>query len=335
MISICIPSYNRPFELIRLLNSIQNQQGDFEIIIAEDNAPKRDQVVAAVNDFIRENPKLTVHLFLNETNLGYDGNLKNLIRISKGEYCIFMGDDDLMKEGSISRIQDAIKKHPDIGFILRSWDEIDKDGNLTLTQKYFAKSQLFPPGENTVVNFFRKSVFISGLVVHRQTALKFETDKVDGKLLYQLYLSANILLDKPGYYISDTIATHIKGGEHFFGSSEKEKGKFEPKKLTVEHSLNFMQGFIDIAKLIDKERETSLETKIITDLSKYSYGFLVIQRKNGLKIFINYIIGLKKMGYGKTLYFYLFIILLSVLGNKFTEILISFIKSKMQSIPKY
>lgn len=334
MISICIPSYNRPFELLRLLNSIKEQTGNFEIVVAEDYAPKRDQVEIVVNKFIAENPNISVRFLLNQTNLGYDGNWRNLIRFSKGDYCLFMGDDDLMKKGAISKIEEVLIKNSDVGFILRSWDEIDLKDKPTLVQKYYSKSQLFSPGEETVVNFYRKSVFFSGLVIHRQSALKYETDKVDGKLLYQLYLLSNILLDKPGYYIADIMATHIKGGEHFFGSSEIEKGKFEPKKLTIEHSLNFMQGFIEIAHMIDIERGTCLQNKIIIDLSKYSYGFLVVQRKNGIRHFIKYINGLRKMEYGKTIYFYIYITLLLILGTLLSDKLISFIKSKSRSIPK-
>lgn len=334
MISICIPSYNRPTELIRLLNSIKFQNGYFEIIIAEDLSPKRDEVVEAVTNFIKENPSLKIHLHLNQSNLGYDGNLRNLIRLANGDFCLFMGDDDLMKENAIENVENAIKDNLNIGFILRSWDEIDLKGNQRLIQRYYARDMLFPPGEDTVVEFYRKSVFISGLVIHKESAIKYETDLVDGKLLYQLYLVSNILLDKSGYYLSETIATHVNGGEHFFGSSDKEKGKFEPKTLTVDHSLNFMSGFIEIARLIDKERKTNLRTKIIKDLSKYSYGFLVIQRGNGINKFVNYINGLKKLGYGKTLYFYVFSFMLLIFGEKLSERIISFLKSRTQSIPK-
>lgn len=334
MISICIPSYNRPNELLRLLNSIKGQNGDFEIVIAEDFSPKRDKIVEAVSNFMRENPTLNINLYLNQTNLGYDGNWRNLIQISNGDYCIFMGDDDIMTEGAVAKIQNVIDEYPEIGFILRSWDEIDLEGKPILIQKYYPKSKLFPSGEQTVVSFFRKSVFFSGLVVHRQSAQKYETEKVDGKLLYQLYLLSNLILDKPAFYISDVIATHIKGGEHFFGSSEKEKGKFEPKLLTIEHSLNFMAGFIEIAELIDKERKTNLRNKVINDLSKYSFGFLVVQRKKGILEFINYVVRLKRMGYGKTLYFYLFSVILVLLGDKCSENIIAYIKTKAKSIPK-
>lgn len=45
LLSICIPSYNRPEEIYRLLQSIDLQESDkIEIVICEDHAPKREAV---------------------------------------------------------------------------------------------------------------------------------------------------------------------------------------------------------------------------------------------------------------------------------------------------
>lgn len=49
--SICIPSYNRPAEIRRLLDSIDTTHFDeVEIVICEDKAPKREEVRAQVQD---------------------------------------------------------------------------------------------------------------------------------------------------------------------------------------------------------------------------------------------------------------------------------------------
>ena len=45
LFSICIPSYNRPAEIRRLLDSIDTMYVDgIEIVICEDKAPKRLEV---------------------------------------------------------------------------------------------------------------------------------------------------------------------------------------------------------------------------------------------------------------------------------------------------
>lgn len=335
LFTVCIPSYNRPSELIRLLESLKIQNGNFNILIAEDNSPRRLEIIEQVNKFINNNLNIDIRLILNEKNQGYDGNLRNLIENANGAYCLFMGDDDVINEGAISKIQDKIQEYKDIGFLLRGWEEVDIKGDSISIQRYYEKDLQFPKGEDTVVHFFRKSVFISGLVVHRESALKYSTNIFDGKLLYQLYLLSNILLDKDGYYISDILTKRISGAEHYFGSAESEKGKFEPKKLTIEHSLNFMKGFIDIIQHIDEMRNTNMTNRVLTDLSKYSYGFLSIQRENGILAFIKYAYALKKMKLGITFHFYCYFILLLIFGYKFSNKLFSSVKRKISHTPNF
>jgi len=51
ILSICIPSYNRPRQLGELLDSIDCSSADIEVIICEDLAPKRVDVRAVVTTF--------------------------------------------------------------------------------------------------------------------------------------------------------------------------------------------------------------------------------------------------------------------------------------------
>ena len=53
-ISVCIPSYNRPQELLRLLRTIDSNPQETQIVICEDKAPKRLEVRDCVNEFLRE-----------------------------------------------------------------------------------------------------------------------------------------------------------------------------------------------------------------------------------------------------------------------------------------
>lgn len=43
-VSICVPSYNRPDELVRLLQSIDCDTEDIEIVICEDCADRKSVV---------------------------------------------------------------------------------------------------------------------------------------------------------------------------------------------------------------------------------------------------------------------------------------------------
>lgn len=66
-ISICIPSYNRPEDLKRLLESVDSKNDNVEIVIREDKAPLRQEVRRVVDDFKRTT-KYKVTYIENEIN---------------------------------------------------------------------------------------------------------------------------------------------------------------------------------------------------------------------------------------------------------------------------
>lgn len=333
-LSLCIPSYNRPDELKRLLESTLFQKGNFNIVIAEDNSPRRNEIVQVVDEFIKKYKDANIQLVLNKENFGYDRNLRNLIELSDCDYCMFLGDDDILLPGAVEKVCNVVEEFNDIGFILRSWKERDLQGVDTVQQRYFPGDKLFEPGVDTIVKFYRKSVFISGLVVDRREALKYSTNLVDGKLLYQLYLLGNILAQKRGYYIYDYLVLRINGADHFFGSSNAEKSSYTPQKLFVENSLNFMYGFIEIIDYLQITNKDKLKQKIIHDLSKYSFGFLTFHREKGFNDFLRYVKGLRNIGYGSSYYFYFYVIFISLVGKKSSLRFVALIKRILPSTPQ-
>jgi len=325
LLSICIPSYNRPQETKRLLESIyaQNQPG-IEVVIAEDVSPKRLEIKQVAEDFNTQHPDFNLRVHLNEKNLGYDGNLRGLLSIATGDFCMFMGDDDVVCPGAIKKVLNVLTANPDIGMALREWEEVDLNGTLLSTSKYYPGDKVFEAGMDTVAEFFRKSIFISGLIFHRETSLKYNTDKFDGILLYQIYLLSQVLQERKGFYIAQTLTQRIRGAEHYFGSAGSEQGLFEPKVLKPEHSLNFMQGFLKILDAIGNEK---LKNKVFTDFSNKAFGYLSLQRGNGVSSFIKYSMKLRKMGFAKTFPFWIFFFMLLLLGEKTSEKLVLRLKT--------
>ena len=78
LLSICVPSFNRPEGIQTLLQSVDGDHKRIEIVIAEDHAPRREEVRAVVRRF-QENSPYQVLYHENDTNLGYDANLRGLI----------------------------------------------------------------------------------------------------------------------------------------------------------------------------------------------------------------------------------------------------------------
>lgn len=103
-LSICIPSYNRPQELRRLLDSVDSVQyaDEIEIVIQEDRAPLRNEVREQVEQY-QAHAGFRVVYHENETNCGYDKNLRTVAERAKGQYVIYMGDDDIFLPGALDR----------------------------------------------------------------------------------------------------------------------------------------------------------------------------------------------------------------------------------------
>lgn len=99
-ISICIPAYNKPKELRRLLDSIvQQTYKDFEIIISDDT-PDADSIKQVIVGY----PQLPIRYFHHDKPLGSPQNWNFAIDQARGEYIKLMHDDDWFTDDSALRI---------------------------------------------------------------------------------------------------------------------------------------------------------------------------------------------------------------------------------------
>jgi abequosyltransferase len=317
LLSICIPSYNRPEQLVQLLESVDAQPYKLEIVIGEDAAPRRAEVQQLVAAFRRESPYL-INYYENERNLGYDGNLRSLIERARAEFVLFMGDDDRFAPGRLEPFLDFLYANRDVGYVLRSYYSEHPDGTLE-EFKYFPSACCLSPGVETSVFLFKRSVSICGVTFKRSCALNYATDRFDGTLLYQLYLVAEIALHNPVVYCDIPVAIQAQSfrlDNPQFGAALAEKDRFQPGKVTAHNSINFTKGFFAISRYIDQKYGLDITTGIRYDLSKYSYPFLSIQRKRGRIEFWRYALQLaRETGINQTWHYYFYMAALWFLGE--------------------
>lgn len=327
-VTICIPSFNRPRELHRALGSIANQgNGNWDVLVAEDCAPRRDEVGDVVAAFSRVHPNLKVTLNFNEANLGYDANLRNLIALAKGEYCLFLGDDDTLAEGALDAVVEVIRHHsPSV--ILRSWVEMSEaDGEKLGTHIYLPRDHLFTPSVESAVFFFRRSVFVSGLVIRRESAIRSDSTKHDGSLLYQLHLIGRILQSEKGYYLARITAIRHRGGQHYFGSSDIEKGKYTPGSSTPAQSIGFYSDYLAIARSAGAAGGHFAD-RVVRDLAWHSFPVIAFHADRRMsKRYWCYTVGLARLGLWRHLPFWITWALVTVLGKTTCQSLIEQLKA--------
>jgi glycosyltransferase involved in cell wall biosynthesis len=104
-ISICIPAYNRPHGLQRLLTSIVEQNyKNYEVIITDDT--QSDVVKELIQ---RWENQLPIRYVKNETSLGSPQNWNAAIKLAKYDWIKLMHDDDWFEnEQSLSKFVAAI-----------------------------------------------------------------------------------------------------------------------------------------------------------------------------------------------------------------------------------
>ena len=333
LISICIPSYNRSEELYRLLKSIDSKENEkLEIVICEDKSPKREEINDIVKKFINET-RYEVKYFENNINLGYDKNIKELVTKAIGDFIVFMGDDDIFISNALDKLIIFLEKNHSLGYVLKSHQYIFKDSRVEKF-RYFNGNQFFQAGEDTYIELFRKSVFISGFTINRNYISDLLIDDFDGALLFQLYLLAEVALNYECAYFDTPLTQAKEEGVPFFGNSESEKNLYTPGTITIENSLNFLKGFFKITKFIDDKYKLNSTNKIKTDMSKYFYPSLAIQREKGLKEFFRYVKELNKIGFNITIYYYIYLAALTIFGKKICDSAIVFLKKTLGKTPR-
>ena len=112
-ISVLISTYKRAAFLVRLLNSIKDQNyNNCEIIIIDDAS--NDDTGKIVSQYRTDNPGLNIIYLVNERNVGVSESKKRAYIKTSGDIIIFADDDDYYIEPSyFSILAQLYEEHPD------------------------------------------------------------------------------------------------------------------------------------------------------------------------------------------------------------------------------
>lgn len=174
LLTICVPTYNRPEYLEQCLYSILDQSfREFRLIIL-DNASEKDYsgVISKFND-----PR--INYIRNRTNLGHSGNWKKALQVSsESEYVIIFHDDDLMHPKLIEFELNLLHADPNCAYVASQsthfYDEVPS--HVEVSQPRILK---FLTPVNLLKAFLADFTIQFGSVMYRRSAL----DKIDFDLI--------------------------------------------------------------------------------------------------------------------------------------------------------
>ena len=138
LLSICIPTYNRPKDVEHILQSLIPQLTDeVELVIADGSTNTQTKEI-----FERLLGQHSHHKFIvRGENVGYDGAIVILIEKATGKYIWFFGDDDEIHPGAIAKVLELIKKFPEIAFMWANFDYATVGHNAVVRDEGFFKDR--------------------------------------------------------------------------------------------------------------------------------------------------------------------------------------------------
>ena len=124
-VSVIVPVYNTELYLERCLNSILNQTfKDIELIIVNDNS--NDNSHKIIETFINENNN--IKYIDNKENKGVSNCRNEAIKISSGEYILFIDSDDYLDENMIETMYNEASNN-DLDIAMCGYFVDYEDGN--------------------------------------------------------------------------------------------------------------------------------------------------------------------------------------------------------------
>ena len=117
ILSICIPTYNRPECLLNCLNSIvisnRNKKIDFEVCISDNCSD--DDIEKLINPFKKE---LNIKFNRNNKNLGFAVNILKVVSMASGDFVWLIGNDDLILPHALEKLNSINVLHIIIQILL-------------------------------------------------------------------------------------------------------------------------------------------------------------------------------------------------------------------------
>lgn len=190
LLTIAIPTYNRPFHLKRCLESVIPQLTPETDILISDNSTNDE-----ISKLILESEYKSEHItyIKNAENIGPDANFLQCLRKSRGRFVHILGDDDLLLDGAIreiKRLLTGINEYDIIFLNHKSWGGIFKVNSrkdFSLSVDEFILTVSYALTYNSAIIFNRKRFleiknperYIGSMLL--QTNLVIEMLRDDGK----------------------------------------------------------------------------------------------------------------------------------------------------------
>lgn len=211
LVSVIIPTYNRPtFLRAALQSAVRQTYQNIEIIVSDNCSPKDPKAIIESFDDSR------IRFWRNEKNLGLFANAINAVKMARGKYLAFLHDDDLWSDRFLERLVPLLEQYPEATIAFCDQFIIDETGNISafatrrMTRAYRRdrlQSGLYQPFVE--VGLVHKSVpSVAGAVI-RRASIDWANIPSEVDRMHDLYITYLCCKDgQAAYYLADKLVYH-------------------------------------------------------------------------------------------------------------------------------
>jgi glycosyltransferase involved in cell wall biosynthesis len=214
-VSVIVPTFNRVHYLKKVIESILFQDyEDYEIIIADNDST--DNTEEMIKGFNSER----IIYQKNEQNIGMIGNHNKTLDLVTGDYIHIFSDDDVMKQGSISKKAAILDAYSNVGLVHSNIDIIDGDDKVLSThwgasyyerwEKTHNKSRMFKGLEYFKTLYYHWNVISMPSVMIRASVLKAAGSQFNPKVKFAMDLEMwmRICLFSDVFYVNESLVQY-------------------------------------------------------------------------------------------------------------------------------
>lgn len=126
-VSVCVVTYNQQKYIAHCLQSIVDQQTDFDFEVVVGDDCSTDSTREIIADFVRRYPR-KVRGLLHASKVGAIPNYYLTYAAATGELIAHMDGDDLMLPGKLQKQHDFMRAHPECAFVAHKMFLLSEDG---------------------------------------------------------------------------------------------------------------------------------------------------------------------------------------------------------------
>lgn len=206
LVSVGLPTYNRPERLRKALECLINQTfTNLEIIVSNDHSPNIDTYVI-LEEYSKKDPRIKV--YTQSHNLGIYANFYFVLQKATGKYFMYAQEDDLWEPDFIRSLVEQLEKHPEQVMVMSATTRIDEDGNLLDTTYFNGLSDV----QLALSAFYNERLSFLYMGLFRIEILKQFDRNPDDDHGKDVVIMAEMILSYPFGYID--LPLYTKGLEH-------------------------------------------------------------------------------------------------------------------------